>query len=445
MFGARMQPLENLNYIFDCVADGVVAIDSDFIVTYMNRAAENLTGRPAMEGLGKPCSEVLRCDVCREGCPVAEAMETGHPVVNREFELLPRQGGALSVSVTASPVHGKGQELEGGVLTFRDISLQPAERAKISEHYAFFDIISRNLGMRRLFDILPDIAASDATVLFYGESGTGKELFAQAIHQLSPRKDGPLVIVNCGALPEPLLEAEIFGSRRGAYTGSVENRPGRLAMAEGGTLFLDEIGDLPLPLQVKLLRVLESYEFQPLGAAHPQKANVRFVAATHRDLPAMVEEGSFRRDLYFRLNVVSLQIPPLRDRRDDIPLLVDLFIDRFNRAFHKKLRGVSPEVCRLLLDHDYPGNVRELLNLVEQSVILCRDNEIGLDNLPAAFLSSVASKEPTRYFKTRRPDREALSEVLLKHHGRRNEVAEELGIDRTTLWRWIKRMDIKTS
>jgi transcriptional regulator with PAS, ATPase and Fis domain len=296
--------------------------------------------------------------------------------------------------------------------------------------------------MRRLFDVLPDIAESEATVLLQGDSGTGKELFAKAIHNLSHRKDKPLVVINCGALPEPLLEAEIFGAKKGAYTGAVENRPGRLTMAEGGTLFLDEIGDLPLPLQVKLLRVLENHEFQPLGATTPQKANVRFVTATHRHLEKMVEEGTFRRDLFFRINVVSLEIPPLSERPEDIPLLIDIFLERFNRTYSKKIRGFSAEALQVLLNHSYPGNVRELLNLVEQTVILCRDSEIGIEHLPAGFMAANRPEQPDSFTKRRRPSKDVLQNMLARYSGNRKKVAQQLGVDRTTLWRWMKRYQL---
>jgi len=434
--------LSNLRFIFDCVPDGVVSVDQHLRITYLNRAAETLIGCTGESVIGKPCCEVLHCDSCTELCPIHEALTSGTPVVNRELELQPVSGLELAVSVTASPLVDASQNITGGVLTFRDLSQRPEQRRKLSEHYTFCGIVSRNLQMRQLFEVLPDIAASDATVLFHGESGAGKELFARAIHDLSPRKNGPLVTLNCGALPEPLLEAEIFGAHKGSYTGAFETRPGRLELANGGTLFLDEIGDLPLPLQVKLLRVLENHEYQPLGASKPQKADVRFVAATHRDLNQMVEEGRFRRDLFFRLNVVTLDIPPLRDRREDIPLLVDLFLERCNKDFNKRIQGVAPEVCRMFMAHDYPGNVRELLNLVEQSVILCRSHEITMDTLPPAFRQANAHKGHAAYQRTRIPSKETLMEVLKRHNWHRNDAADELGIDRTTLWRWMARLDI---
>ncbi|WP_291316575.1 sigma 54-interacting transcriptional regulator [Desulfuromonas sp.] len=344
--------------ILNSVADGVFTVDEHMRITTYNRAAEEITGFSYEEAIGKRCYDIFRAGVCFSGCPVKEAQETGQPVINREVDILSKDGAKLPISVSASVLRDQEGNPIGGVETFRDQSLIHALRREIEEKYTFGDLVSRNPAMRRLFDILPDVAASEATVLLRGDSGTGKELFAKAIHDLSPRKEGPLVVVNCGALPEPLLEAEIFGARRGAYTGATENRPGRLEMARGGTLFLDEIGDLPLPLQVKLLRVLENQEYQPLGAPSPMKADVRFLAATNCGLEQMVEEGTFRRDLYFRINVVALQIPPLRERREDIPLLIDIFLDRFNRTYAKKIRGFTAEALQVLLNHDYPGNIR---------------------------------------------------------------------------------------
>ena len=436
------QGLDNLSYIFDCVPDGVISVDTEMRISYLNRAAESLLDCSSEEVLGKPCCEIVHCDNGSQLCPIQESLGSGNPVVNREVDVQPHAGTMLSLSVTASPLVNSSGNICGGVLTFRDLSQRPEQRRKLSEHYSFCGIVSRNSQMRQLFDVLPDIAASDVTVLFHGESGSGKELFARAIHDLSPRKEGPLVTINCGAMPEPLLEAEIFGARKGSYTGAFENRPGRLELANGGTLFLDEIGDLPLPLQVKLLRVLENNEYQPLGASHPQKADVRFVAATHSNLQDMVDEGRFRRDLFFRLNVVTLEIPPLRERREDIPLLVDIFLERCNREFSKKIQGVAPEVCRMFMAYDYPGNVRELLHLVEQSVILCRSHEVTVDTLPANFRQATAHKGHADYQRTRIPNKEILTEVLQRHNWRRNDAAVELGVDRTTLWRWMSRLGI---
>ena len=433
-------PCEQIATILDSVADGVFTVDAEMRITSFNRAAEEITGFPREEAIGRFCYEVLRAGVCFSLCPLREALESGEAVVNREVDIMDKNSRKVPISVSASVLRNSQGHSIGGVETFRDLSLIYVLKREIKEKYTFRDLVSRNPQMRRLFDVLPDIASSDATVLLNGESGTGKELFAKAIHDLSARSGGPLVVINCGALPEHLLEAEIFGAKRGAYTGAVENRPGRLEQAQGGTLFLDEIGDLPLPLQVKLLRVLENKEYQPLGARQPQKADVRFIAATHRDLDAMVAEGSFRRDLFFRLNVVTMKIPPLRERPEDIPLLIDMALERFNLRYGKKIRGFSSEALQLLLGHAYSGNVRELLNIVEQTVILCRNGEIELEHLPAGLLQSADNSGAPAT--TGQPSREKLADLIARHNGNRSQVARELGVDRTTLWRWMKRLDL---
>ena len=421
--------------LLDSVADGIFAIDSKMRIISFNRAIEQMTGYSRDEVIGTHCKDVFKSELCCQDCSVQKAVCAGESVLDHELDILDRHDQPLRVSLSASPVRNEQGEITGAVETIRNLSATLAKKPYQGK-FVFEGIYSRNDGMHGLFDVMPDIAASNATVLIQGDSGTGKELFARAIHTLSPRAEGPLVVVNCGALPEPLLEAEIFGALRGAYTGAVESRPGRLEMAEGGTLFLDEIGDLPLALQVKLLRVLENREYQPLGAKSPRKANVRFVTATHRDLDKMVVAGSFRRDLYFRLNVIGFSIPALQDRREDIPLLLDMALDRFNREYAKSVRGFSPAAMRLLMEHDFLGNVRELLNIVEQSIIFCRDGEISADLLPESV--RLRERETSR---RRRgcPDEVELRSVLDRFDGNRNRAAHEFGVDRTTLWRWMRR------
>jgi len=435
--------LKDFSTILDSVADGVFTVDEQMVVLSFNRAAEEITGYTHDEAIGRHCYEIFRSEACTVACPVKEAMATGVSVLNREVEILDRNNNKKPISVSASVLVDSAGKARGGVETIRDLSFIHTLKNELHDKYTFQNLISRNHSMRRLFDIMADIAASEATVFLHGESGTGKELFARAIHDLSPRRKGPLVIVNCGALPETLLEAEIFGVRKGAYTGAVENRPGRLELCNGGTFFLDEIGDLPLQLQVKLLRVLENKEYQPLGARNPLKADVRFITATHRNLAEMVEEGTFRRDLYFRINIVELNIPPLRERKEDIPLLLEIALKKFNLAYGKKVQRASPEVLKLLLTHDFPGNVRELLNMIEQAVILCKGNEIGLDLMPKGFFVEGQSKEKTtRRRSSKAPDVEVLSDVISRHKGNRTGAAQELGVDRSTLWRWVKSAGI---
>ncbi|NTV49843.1 MAG: sigma 54-interacting transcriptional regulator [Geobacteraceae bacterium] len=436
--------LKDFSTILDSVADGVFTVDDQMVILSFNRAAEEITGYSHDEAIGKHCYEIFRSEACTIACPVKEAMATGVSVLNREVEIVDKSNNKKPISVSASVLVDSAGKARGGVETIRDLSFIHTLKNELHDKFTFQNLISRNPSMRRLFDVMADIASSEATVFLHGESGTGKELFARAIHDLSPRRKGPLVIVNCGALPETLLEAEIFGVRKGAYTGAVENRPGRLELCNGGTFFLDEIGDLPLQLQVKLLRVLENKEYQPLGAKNPLKADVRFITATHRNLAEMVEEGTFRRDLYFRINIVELNIPPLRERKEDIPLLLEIALKKFNTAYGKKVLRASPEVLKILLTHDFPGNVRELLNLIEQAVILCKGSEIGLDLMPKAFLLESNGKEKvSRRRSSKSPEVEVLCDVISRHKGNRTGAAQELGVDRSTLWRWVKSAGIE--
>jgi PAS domain S-box-containing protein len=433
----------HINTILDSVADGIFTVDAQMNIWTYNKAAEEMTGIPYNEAVGRPCHEVFRSSVCENGCPVREAMESRQSVINREVEITDRENRRKPVSVSASILEDEDGHITGAVETMRDLSLLHTLKQEIQQTYSFQDLVSRNPGMRRLFDVMSDIAASEATVFLNGESGTGKELFARAIHDLSPRRNGPLVIVNCGALPENLLEAEIFGVRKGAYTGAHENRPGRLELCEGGTFFLDEVGDLPLPLQVKLLRVLENRQFQPVGGTVPMKANVRFITATHRNLEEMVEEGTFRRDLYFRINIVMLKIPPLRERREDIPLLLDLALQKFNTLYGKRVKGATSELLRLLLNYNFPGNVRELLNLVEQAVILCKGEQMGVEHLPDSFMHQGSGSPLPARRGGKTPDAAIIAEVLTRYRGDRTGAADELGVSRTTLWRWMRQAGLE--
>nr|WP_320114510.1 sigma 54-interacting transcriptional regulator [uncultured Desulfuromonas sp.] len=419
--------------ILDSVADGVFTVDPRMRITSFNHAAEEITGFSRAEALGQPCCEIFRTNVCFSHCPLRKAFASGENITNVEVDVLDRHNREIPISVNASVLRDENGGIIGGVETFRDLSQLRALANEVQERFSFHDMISRNPRMQQLFDILPDVANSDATVLLHGASGTGKELFARAIHNLSPRSEQPLVVINCGALPEQLLESEIFGVKKGAYTGAVANRKGRLALAEGGTLFLDEIGDLPLSLQVKLLRVLENNEYQALGSDETRRADVRFVAASHRNLEHLVEEKRFRQDLFYRLNVVSLRIPPLSERNEDIPLLLDMALQRFCHKHGKKIFRFSQQALEQLLAYPYEGNVRELLNIVERAVILCRGPQIEVMHIPALNATHLNLK------KNHCPDKDALNHLLQRFQGNRQQLAQHLGIDRTTLWRWLKK------
>ncbi len=424
--------------VLNCVADAVFTVDEQMRITSFNSAAEQITGFTREEVLGRPCHEVMRSTLCSSCCPVREARRSGRPIVNRDVEIRNKDNKRVPISLNASVLKDAAGHAIGVVEAFRTRCEQAPQHAA---PYTFRNLVSCNRLMRRLFDALPDVARSDATVLVSGESGTGKELVVKAIHELSHRSAGPFVTVNCGAVPEKQLEAELFGTRRGP-DGDGADRPGRLELARGGTLFLDEIGELPLSQQVKLMRVIETQEYLPLGSDAPQKIDVRFIAATNCDLSARVSAGTFRRDLFFRINVLALHIPPLRQRPEDVPLLIDLFLERLNRTYAKQIRGISSGALQVLLDYDYPGNVRELLNIMEQTVIFCRSDEMDLEHLPAALVPRSAPTHPAARSRRKEISADALSDLLNRHGGNRTEVAGVLGVDRTTLWRWMKRHEL---
>ncbi|HOC39568.1 MAG TPA: sigma 54-interacting transcriptional regulator, partial [Thermodesulfobacteriota bacterium] len=374
-----MSPVQNpeyINSILRGLAIPFFIVDKDFRIVFFNGALEKLTGFKMEETVGKPCHEVVRSNICDGQCALRETMSTGRDIVNMEISILNKKDHSLPVTLTTSVVRDRNGKIIGGMESFRDLTFINSLRREIRTKYTYNNIISKNKKILEVIQNLPDIATSSATVLLHGESGTGKELFANALHDLSPRREKPFVKVNCGALPETLLESELFGYKRGAFTDAKRDKPGRFRLAEGGTLFMDEIGEVAKSIQVKLLRVLEQKEYEPLGGIETEKANVRVIVATNRDLGAMVQNGMFREDLYYRLNVVPIYIPPLRERKEDIPLLVEHFIDVFNHTVEAGINGITSSAMKILLNHGYPGNVRELENIIEHAFVLCRESYI---------------------------------------------------------------------
>ncbi|MBA3035179.1 MAG: PAS domain-containing protein, partial [Desulfobacterium sp.] len=301
--------------ILDSIADGVFTVDSDWRITSFNHAAEKITGIKKKEALGRHCWDVFRTSICEKACALRQTMETGRQIINQTIFIVNSEGERIPISISTAVLKDNKGLMIGGAETFRDLSLLEALRKELSGRHSFHDIISKDKEILRLFGVLEQVSESNATVLLEGESGTGKELFAKAIHSLSNRNKGPMITINCGALPDTLLESELFGYKAGAFTDAKKDKPGRLSLAKGGTLFLDEIGDITPAMQVRLLRVLQDKTYEPLGGTKSEKADVRIVAATNKDLASLVKTGSFREDLYYRINVVNLKLPPLRERK----------------------------------------------------------------------------------------------------------------------------------
>jgi len=433
---------EDAAAILESIADGVFTVDLDWNVRSFNRAAEEITGVERSQALGKKCWEVFRASVCESNCVLRETMSTGEPIVNRSVYIVRSDGTPIPVTVSTALLRDGDGAIIGGAETFRDLSVEEELRRELRQTYSFEDMISKNHRLLSVFDTLPDIAESESTVLITGESGTGKELMARAIHNLSPRSRGPLVVVNCGALPDTLLESELFGHKAGAFTDARRDREGRFALARGGTIFLDEIGDVSTALQSRLLRVLQDGTYEPLGGTRTETADVRVIAATNRDIASMVDSGEFRNDLYYRINVITIEIPPLRDRREDIPLLIEHFVERFNRLRRKDVSGVSPDAMDVLMRHDYPGNVRELENAIEHAFAMCRGKQIKLEHLPARLLPE-GSKAGGGASTFDEAEAEFLKRALEEHGWNRAATARDLGIHKTTLWRKMKRLGVR--
>lgn len=431
--------------ILESISDGVFTVDSLWRVTSFNRAAEEITGIPRGEAIGQLCSEVFKSSMCGADCALRETLTTGKPIIGRSGYIITAEGDRIPISISTAVLRDAEGNVIGGAETFRDLSDIDALRRELEGRYRIGDMVSRSPAMQRLFEVLPAVAGSPSTVLICGETGTGKELIARTIHDLSSRHDGPFVAVNCGALPDTLLESELFGYKAGAFTGATKAKPGRFAVAAGGTLLLDEIADVSPALQVRLLRVLQERVFEPLGAIQPEAADVRVIAATNKDLNALVQSGDFRQDLYYRVNVVRLELPPLRQRREDLPMLVDHFIEKFNRLHSKDLEGIAPDALSLLMAHDWPGNVRELENALERAFVLCQSGVIEIRHLPPEVTQH---RETPRTGQTMRGahrliEKEALIAALERNDFNRLAAARQLGIHKTTLFRKIRALGIE--
>jgi PAS domain S-box-containing protein len=434
-------PASATEIILESISDGVFTVNHEWRIMSFNRAAEEITGIPRSEAIGRFCWEVFRSNMCEADCALRRTMMEGKTFVSTTTYIINSEKKRIPISVSTAPLKNEQGEILGGVETFRDNTVVEELRRELSSSFQQGDMVSRSPLMKKIFSILPKIAESDSTVLVEGETGTGKEIMAKALHNLSLRKDKPFVTINCGALPDTLLESELFGYKAGAFTNAVKDKLGYFAAADGGTILLDELGETSPAFQVKLLRVIEKREFQPLGGVGKQHTDVRIIAATNRNLAELLEQGGFRQDLFYRINIVRLQLPALRERKEDIPLLIERFIDKMNRLRGKAVTGIDDEALGLLIHHDYPGNIRELENIIEHAFILCSQGRIGLRHLPANLL---ASPSPPASLRTARnfSEEEAIREALRRNGYNRLSAARELGMHKSTLFRKIKKLHL---
>jgi PAS domain S-box-containing protein len=442
--------------ILGSITEGVFTVDEDRRITSFNTAAEKITGVPESEAIGKRCYEIFHSDVCETACQLNRTMITGQEAMDVPVNIVGRDGKTVPISVSTSVLQDEKGKVIGAVETFRDLSTIENLRKKLHKSYTFEDIVTKSPSLLKIIDILPDMAESASTVLIQGPSGSGKELFARAVHNLSLRNNKPYVVINCGTLPPQLFESELFGYVKGAFTDAKKDKPGKIAAAEKGTLFLDEIGELPYQTQVKLLRLLQQGEYEPLGGVKILRSDTRIVVATNRNLREMVQSGTFREDLYYRLAVIRIDLPTLESRREDIPILVDHFIRFFNARFGKNILNVSAKVMEILMRYNYPGNVRELENIIEYCFAVCHERTIEIKHLPQEMWDKQAqnvenhvqndhytsSTRKTSLNPLRSIGPEEIRSALNRNDGSRIKASADLGIDRTTLWRKMKKFKI---
>ena len=435
-----------LKIILDNLDLGIFSVNRGGLINFFNKAAENISGYDRHQVLGQSCTMIFSGEQSPDVCELKASIASGENRSSHQGRIIHKDGIAIPIRANYIALKNDKNSIVGGLATFHDMTLVHQFNRAISNRYTFHDMIGKDPIMRKIFEMVTVVAPSNATVLIEGATGTGKDLLAKVIHSSSPRSNKPLVKVNCAAIPENLMESEIFGYVKGAFTGADRDKPGRFSDAQGGTIFLDEIGDLPLSLQAKLLRVLEDKEFYPLGSRRTRKVDVRIISATNRQLQVMVEKKLFREDLFYRLNVMRIELPPLKYRRGDLPLLISHIVRSLCAARTVAPPVISKTAMNILLNYDYPGNVRELENILEHALIICREAVLQVDHLPdylRQVQQSVVTKNDSAIPTGQKyRERQVIEDALEKVSGHRGKAAKELGIERTTLWRKMKKFDL---
>jgi len=427
----------NTEMILDHLSDGIIAHDAKRYITWFNKAAEQITGYDRREVVGRDCYDIFPGGFCGSRCPFREG-PADFDKVYYPLKITTRDGKVKRLEFSSIAMRNSQGLFQGVLASFRDVTEVTQLRRKLKAARSFHGIIGSDDKMQALYELISDLAASDCTVLIQGASGTGKELVAGAIHEESRRAGAPFVTVNCGALPEGILESELFGHVRGAFTGAIRDKKGRFELAHGGTIFLDEVAELSPNIQVKLLRVLQTGQVDPVGGEKPVKVDVRIISATNKDLRVMVKKGQFREDLFYRLCVVPVDLPPLRERRNDIPLLIDHFLQRYAREMNQPVKSLDEQALRNMLDYPWPGNIRELQNALQYALVKCKLPTIAAEHLPPELLSYVGQNPIIR---TRRGKLNAsrVETALEEAHGNKSEAAKILGVGRATLHRFLKK------
>ncbi len=435
----------SLKIILDNLDIGIFTVDRSGHITFFNTAAEKISNYNRRDILGEPCTIIFEGQGAQETSVLRDTIVDGKARNSEQGIMRTKDGLTIPIRANYMALRNEKGTVIGGLTTFHDLTLVHQLKQAVRDRYTLHDMIGKSPTMQKILEMVNVVAATDATVLIEGSTGTGKDLLAKVIHSASRRVDKPFVKVNCAAIPDNLLESELFGYVKGAFTGAERDKIGRFQEAEGGTILLDEIGDLPVALQAKLLRVIEDKEFYPLGSHHTIKVNVRIISATNRDLEKLVAKRLFREDLYYRLNVFRIEIPPLCDRPVDLPILIGHILRRLCAAKGKRPPEVSENVMKILLNYGYPGNVRELENILEHALITCQQNTLHTRHLPEYLLSSRKSyrvgkqKMPERFADSDNSESDKILAALEMNNWHRIRTARALGVDRTTLWRKMKK------
>lgn len=445
---------DNWKDVVDKMKEGLMLVDLQGNILYVNKALEDMLHYNKEELLGKPCN-VLECDNCfghnvtQEGKQCALFRKGDVSDLRCSFKQ--KGGGRVKVLKNATVLTDKNGEVVAGVETLTDLTAVVDKervindlRKELNRKNGFHGLIGNSSAMQQVYELIKSAALSNAPIIIYGESGTGKELVASAIHELSRRADAPFIKVNCAALNENILESELFGHTKGAFTGADRDRTGRFEAADNGSIFLDEIGDLPLVMQTKLLRVLQEQEVERVGDHQPIPIDVRIISATNKNLNNLMLEQRFREDLFYRIGVIPINIPPLRQHPEDIPLLVKTFIDRSNLNTEKEISTIRKDALDLLVSYHWPGNIRELINVIEYTFVICPEGEITPQHLPQQFQETAQTTNNlgVQHANTSQNKRQQLLHVLKETSGNKSEAARILGVSRVTLWKYLKKYNI---
>ncbi len=437
-----------LEAIFNNRIEGTLTINTDYEITSFNFASERITGYKTDEAVGKKYWEILKLNPpLSEKNKLKEPLENGISTAAQEVFLTKKDGLKVPIRINIVPLFNSEKQIIGVVTTFQDISEIKNLSSQLEDKFRFKNIIGSSKAMQNVYELMQNVIESDSTVLITGDSGTGKEIVARTIHLNSNRKSSPFVAINCNAFVETLLESELFGHEKGAFTGAIQSKPGRFELAGEGTLFLDEIGDISPTIQVKLLRVLENRQFERVGGTKTLNLNARLLTATNKNLEEEVNQGRFREDLFYRINVINIKLPKLKERLEDLPDLVNYFLNKFNNKFNKKIKGISSSAFNLLQKYEWPGNIRELENAIEHAFVVCHSEVIETEHLPERIWPALEKKNYTfedisDKVLLKNAEKNLILGVLKKNKGNRTKTAKELGINKTTLWRKMKKLGL---